>query len=114
MFNPDQSTMFPLKPLPVAVQEREHAIEKVEYNASEIWKTRIMETIVAICKRQKQFTADDIWDKFLQEDGEQTDPRALGAMIRKASKLGYCKAVGYAPSRRRHMSPVALWESLLL
>ena len=88
---------------------KEEALERVEEHADPEWKKKVMEKIMDVCTKKREFCADDI-----QVEGTHNNS-ALGAMIKKAEKMGICKSVGYTHSARkgRHSGILILWKSNL-
>lgn len=64
--------------------------------------------------RARFLTVDDVRDE-LEAAGQADyfDLRALGPVLRQAARAGVVVATTeYAPSRRRHSSPLRVWRSL--
>lgn len=88
---------------------KDEALERVEEHASPEWKRKVFDKIVDVCTKKREFTADDV-----QVEGTHNNS-ALGAMIKKAERLGICRPVGYTRSTRkgRHAGVLILWKSCL-
>jgi hypothetical protein len=66
------------------------AIERVDKAANEAWKEACLEAIKEACRQWETFTSEDVAD-LLDSSGTFThEPRAMGAMMRKAQAAGYC------------------------
>lgn len=79
------------------------------------WYREAEATLNILCRRGEDFTTDDVW-RLLDRTGlKTTEPRAMGDIIRKASKAGKIFATGgYRKSIRKecHRRPVAIWRPL--
>ncbi|MCZ7526605.1 MAG: hypothetical protein M5U14_09660 [Acidimicrobiia bacterium] len=68
-----------------------------------------------VARRHERLTVDDVRDELEragQHDGY--DLRALGAVLQRAARRGLIESTDrYAPSRRRHSSPLRVWRSRL-
>ena len=96
------------------------AMGQVEDNANEIWLEYMLDRLWEIALTRRSFTADDIYDRYQDMDGDKPtthEPRAMGPVFLRAAKLGYCEKafVPAVPSRRRslHASPRTVWTSLI-
>jgi len=69
---------------------------------------RALDECVALCE---PFTSDAIWGQVDSETRAACEGRVLGALLRKASKAGRIKKVGYQAStdRASHGRPKQLW-----
>ena len=88
-----------------------------EAGASQEWKDYAMGTILALARKNREFTADEVWAGLahLGIDGPQ-EPRAMGPMMRNAAKLGMITKTGYSRVSQQgtnHARPVAIWKSLI-
>lgn len=99
-----------------AVAETDEAVERVERHADAAWMDDAHAAVHNLAKDAAEtgqpFTADDVWG-YLHDHGIQAprEPRALGAVMRAAVRAGKIAAVGYAPSRRRHMTPIRAYAA---
>lgn len=91
------------------------AINQVERNADPSWLHAAALVIRALCRTQLYWSSDDVWAGLDILDVEAPhEPRAMGAAIRQAARLGLCEASGrYVASTRVecHARPLALWRS---
>jgi hypothetical protein len=90
----------------------EAAIKRVEQAAGEDWNERALEAVRRVAESQSHFIVDDCW-AFVEEPRE---PRAMGAVINKARRLGIIAATDeYRPSSRvsAHSNPRRVWRSLI-
>ena len=89
----------------------DEAIARVAEAADQAWMDRVLQWV---CEQPHgtTFTTDDVWaaaDRWAVTTGE---PRALGAVMRRAAKAGLTVATAeYRPSVRPecHARPVRVW-----
>jgi hypothetical protein len=97
---------------------RDHAIERVERHANELWKEAALSAGYRVCREQPLFTADDIWrilDTY-EESAWTHEPRAMGAILRQMALDGACEVTGRHIKSVRvstHRRPLAEWKSLV-
>jgi len=95
-----------------ALAARDRALRQVDENADEAWKLDALAAVRKTCEQLPDFISDDIWTTG-GLDSTRED-RALGAVIRKAAKLGWCvKTDRVRPSIRSHLSGKSVWKSNL-
>jgi len=92
--------------------DRDRAMTRVNATASKLWKDQASGIIRALAETGRHFTSDDVMDRMDQLD-IVTDPRALGPVMRKALTDGWIVKTGYAPSRRRHSTPINVYVGLI-
>lgn len=103
--DPLQTSMFSS-----AEDLRDQAIEKLE-SAYDNWINSVLKIISSI-PNQQTFTTDYLWE---QVDSEPREPRAMGAVMTKAKKIGLvCSTGNYIKSRRAecHARPVMIWRRI--
>ena len=85
----------------------EAALARVEANAPQDWKNAATAVLARLAATGKPFTTDDVWAAL----PHPPEPRALGALMRKASIAGQIRRVGWRESVRPecHRRPVAVW-----
>ena len=94
-----------------AIARADDGIQRADEHASPDWKEQALAAVRQVCAAQREFLCDDIWSTGLEETREN---RALGAVMRKAAKLGWCVRTDRTrPSVRSHGSPKPVWRSLL-
>jgi hypothetical protein len=89
------------------------AIAKAAAGASEAWKAEALDKIYDVAYEQATLTPDDIWDAGLEKPRE---PRALGAVVRRAASLGFIEPTDkFVASRMKsqHRNPLRVWRSLV-
>lgn len=99
-------------------QAADTAIAAVERNAEADWKNYAMFAVRTVAKARSEFTTDAVWFVIERDypNAATHEPRALGAIMRKAVGLGVCAPTErYTPSSRVncHARPVRIWRSLL-
>ncbi len=81
-----------------AMANRDAGIDQVDRGASEEWKAKALSVVRELCFQKETFTADDVWEYGLASPREA---RALGAVMRRAKKLGYCEPTTEFTSSRQ-------------
>jgi oligoendopeptidase F len=98
-----------------ATQLRDQALEQVEDNANKAWTDLVSKIIADLANQMIQFTSDDVWNELKNYPDVQThQPAAMGAMFKKASKLGHIKPTdSFIASKRSvsHARPIRVWTS---
>lgn len=98
-----------------AMEERDKAIDQAERNADEQWKHTAMLIIRDLAQSHHSITSDTVWAHLINLGVVTHEPRALGALMRKAAKAGWIEATDrYIPSHRgvNHARPVRVWKCL--
>ena len=101
-----------------AFDAADRAVETVGENANELWMRKARRSLTHVARMNASFTTDDVWaDMLLVDEFAVThEPRAMGAVLRRAVKAGVCVATPrYQPSVRVecHARPVRVWRSLV-
>lgn len=107
--------MSDLLDLMAAIEARDEAISRVAAHADGDWIDHTLHVIWCLAIAQDTLTTDDVWDA-LGTDDTTHEPRALGAVMKKAAQAGYITATDtYRPSARAacHARPVRVWASLI-
>ena len=110
------STQGDLLDLAHALDAQAEAIARVERNADPDWKARALDAIWGLAFLHPELTSDDVWRVLGEDDATTHEPRALGAMLKKAAGEGWITATdSYRPSARAacHARPVRVWRSLI-
>lgn len=90
---------------------RDRAIAVVDAAAPAEWKDMALDAVYQVCLHRTWFGSDDVWAELKEPPPE---PRALGAIMVKAQRLGYCEAQddwNKSSLPRQHSRPVRLWKS---
>jgi hypothetical protein len=98
-----------------AIAARDEAVTRVGAHADVDWVAHILDVIYCLAVAQEEITTDDVW-ATVGEVAATHEPRALGAVMRQAARLGYLRVTDrYVPSARAacHARPVRVWESLI-
>jgi hypothetical protein len=98
---------------PAELAPVDEAIASVTAHAGPMWRDEVLASIERIARRQDHLVADDVWaDLEARGEGLTYDRRALGGVLREAVKRGLIVSTAeYAPSARRHSSPLRVWRS---
>jgi hypothetical protein len=110
----DQPTLFD-EPLAIALAEQ--AIQRVGLNADQLWALEALKVVEMLSIQRHDFTTDDVWEWMNQLHPEMTthEPRAMGAIMRKASATRLCVPTErYNKSQRPecHHRPLRVWQGL--
>ena len=94
---------------------RDEAIERGWKNAAVNFRGHALEAIVALAESRDEFTTDDVWEYFDENEITTThDGRALGGAMRYAAKLHLITPTDRFVSLDRvecHRRPVRVWRS---
>lgn len=99
---------------PSGRQLRDAAIAQVEANADADWMARAYAAIMLLCCEEKrhELTSDDVW-RILGDDDTPREPRALGAVFRRALASGAIAKTGrvtQSKRRQNHAREIAIWR----
>jgi hypothetical protein len=78
------------------------------------WKDRALEACYQVALTNRMFASDDIWRYGLDKPRE---PRALGPVMMRACKLGYCERTEMtraSSSVTQHAQPIRIYRSLVI
>jgi hypothetical protein len=94
---------------------KEEGMAMAEAGASEAWKAAASSAIAEAAKSYRKFSSDEVW-VILHSKGisAPTEPRAMGPMMRNASRSGLISKTGYSKisdQEHNHARPVAVWKS---
>lgn len=97
---------------------KREAIDRVELNADNRWKEAAAEVVRRVASDRAEFTTDRIW-ALLEKDhpnlGPPHEPRAMGAVMRKAAKAGLIEKTDRVTRTERpeaHRRDITVWRSL--
>ncbi len=97
-----------------AAPQPAEAVERVEAHADPEWCAAALSAVRYLADHLAEWTTDEVWG-LLKARGEAThEPRALGAVMRRAVADGICLPTDrYRPTIRReaHGRPVRVWTS---
>lgn len=100
-----------------AARARDEAIERVDEHADQDWKVEARQAVLHAAAHRAEFTTDYVW--WLLDQREVLpphEPRALGAIMRKAAREGLIQRSDRVVESVRpanHRRPIAVWRSLL-
>lgn len=93
---------------------KREAIARVGSNAEPAFRSAAMSALRGLVRTMPELTADDLWDALEASDAPMPhEPRALGAVMQSAAKLGLIVATNrWVESRRpqNHARPVRVWR----
>ncbi len=98
-----------------AMQARDAALAAVAANTSRRFAAIARRTIIELAAEDhgEGFTTDDVWHRIEEKGGlgdDDTDPRALGAVVRRLSfEHAIIQTGNYRQSVRRHLTPIVVW-----
>lgn len=101
-----------------ATELRDEGIAKADAAAKEDWKASAIAAVYVAAQTHDRFTTTAVW-ALLAKDASITptrEPRAMGAIMRKAQKNGWIEPTDkFLNTNRasRHRAPVRIWRSLL-
>lgn len=111
----EQRNLFDAK---ASAEARDESIEKADRAARHDWAKAAEDAVRKLARRRAEFTTDDVWKLLEAYTGPTThEPRALGAVMRRASGDGLIKATDRTALSTRvacHRRPVRVWRSLIL
>lgn len=97
----------------IGAKERDKALAKVESHANPEWMAEALNAVERMASIHEEFTTDAVWAVM---KSKTTEPRAMGAVMRTATKRGIIAPTDlHRPSLRpaSHRRPVRVWKSLI-
>lgn len=95
---------------------RDAAMDSVDSNANEAWKTAALQAVKRCAMHRIKFTVDDVWEFFPDGAPGVHDRRAMGPVMRRAASENWIEATGeYRPSTQvtGNAGPRRVWKSLI-
>lgn len=92
--------------------DKEHAIALAWSGTSEGWRNKAIMAVEQLCATNEYFTTDDLPTEIANGVKE---PRALGALMTLARKMGLCETTNTtraSTQRKNHNRPKRVWRSL--
>ncbi len=89
-------------------------LQRVELNTDSLWYASAMDALETVAERMFVFTTDDVWAEM--NNHSPREPRAMGAIMAKAKRLGLIEATSmYQPTKREASNhrPIRVWKSLI-
>lgn len=95
-------------------QETDKAVKQSLDHGDVEFKRWAYKCIVAVAKRQKEFTINDVRDLVHSSDIKTHDNRVLGGVMRVAKTRKVMRATGRTlPNKVGHGTQMQVWESLI-
>lgn len=93
------------------------AIDRVEHNANEQWMKTALNVVEMLSMQLYGFTTDDVWEWMndLYPNSTTHEPRAMGAVMRRAAQHKLCAPTDrYIKSVRTscHQRPIRVWAGI--
>lgn len=108
-----QLDLFAQPTIEEATARRDAAIQQVEDNADEDWKTLAWDTLCEYLCEHDEFFVDDFWKNTGLP--RPREARALGAIVTRAARANYMEKTGeYRPSVASNMTAKPVWRSLVV
>ena len=95
---------------------KDYGLKRVRAHCDEDWYKAAIHVVRDLCFTENDFTTDDVWIRMPAKH-QTHDHRAMGAVMRDASKRGWCRKTDrVVKSKRRecHRRPITVWEPAML
>ena len=95
---------------------RDEALQRAERHAAEKWKQAALEAVEFLARNRSEFTSEAVLEILERSPYTTHEPRAMGAVIRKAHRVGFIEPTDvFVPSvrSRTHRMPKRVWASRL-
>jgi hypothetical protein len=95
-----------------ALQARDEAIDQAEDHAHAEWLAFALLTVKHLALLGSEFTTDAVWERLDHYGVTTHEPRAMGAVIKRAVRDGLIVPTGrYVKSARKvnHARPIPVW-----
>ena len=99
-----------------ADEAKARAIDRVEAGASQQWRDAALSAVWNVAATRQTFTTDDVWVR-IDDSAVVAEPRAMGAVMRKARAEGYIQPTDEFRLSQRvasHRRPLRVWESKVI
>lgn len=95
-----------------AMAEAVDAMDRIARNTSRDFDIDAEYAVLTVGRMRQTFTTDEVWEWLEQHHMTQAhDNRAIGPIMNRLAKQNRIKFTGqYQPSRRRHASPIRVWQ----
>lgn len=90
---------------------RDEGMDRAAKSAGMEWIAKALDAVALIASRKALFTTDDLWPYI----APPPEPRAMGAVMARAAKLGWAEVTNQVERSNRktcHRRPLAVWRSL--
>jgi hypothetical protein len=92
--------------------DRDRVMARINASTSKLWQSEVLMIVKDLAETGRHFTSDDVMDR-VEELEIVVDARALGPVMKHALNNGWMVKTGYAPSRRRHSTPINQYVGLI-
>jgi hypothetical protein len=95
-----------------AMAQAVDAMGRIERNTAPQFEIDAEYAVLTVGRMRQTFTTDEVWE-WLESHKmtEAHDNRAIGPIMNRLAKANRIRFTGqYAPSRRRHASPIRVWQ----
>lgn len=95
-----------------AEQKRDQGIARADSAANLSWKETARRIVWDLIQKGDPFTSDDVWEKLGDHPDKTHEPRALGAIIKRAAKAELIEPAGFTKSTipRGHRRNIQIWK----
>lgn len=98
-------------------QHVEEGIQRAHDHANDKWKSAAHAAIIAVARRMRFFTSDDVWDELKGCTETTHNPSALGPLFRIVARSGLIQKSGLPDARTRYTETrhrnLTVWQSLM-
>lgn len=97
-----------------AIAERDTGMRDALSHAESVmptWGDVALLYLQAYARAHREFIAEDVVEYAASRGLNTAQPKAWGAVFQNAARRADITRRGYAPSRKRHLSPTVLWAS---
>ena len=106
-------TQRPLFDLDASRSARDSGVALAARGTDDDWADRALEAVHETALKLSYFASDDVWQRGLEKPRE---PRAMGPVMMRAVRLGYCEATAMTRATSnvtQHAQPIRVYRSLL-
>jgi hypothetical protein len=95
-----------------AMNDAVEAMERIERNTHPQFEIDAEYAVLTVGRMRQTFTTDEVWEWLEQHRMTAAhDNRAIGPIMNRLAKANRIRFTGqYQPSRRRHASPIRVWQ----
>ena len=119
MTRKDQFDLFPKRKTrssTPAELAKKAGMEQSERHANAAWANSMLQAIHLTCRTCRRFNTDYVLKLYTGKE-KTHDLRALGPLMRRAAKMGWCQLADAKPVNTartsRHGAPLNMWDSLI-
>jgi hypothetical protein len=103
-----------MRGLDAAIAERDAGIARAAASAERAhprWCDMALAFLHRYARSHREFLAEDCTAAAVAWGLAMPSQQAFGGVYQRAARLGMITKIGYAPSKRRHLSPAPVWAS---